>query len=122
MHSVAYIFRLTMAGTLALFVSGCRDTTQTEKDLPQSKVQERMAKFHARMEQVHASVTMGMSYSQVVASIGQPFLSDTNGASVIAIYRFTPPVQYHSVITNGIQVNFHNGVVVSKSPVQGSRQ
>lgn len=94
---------------------GCSDTSTPKNDLA-------LSKFHARMEEVNTSVSNGMSHSQVVAAIGQPFLCDTNGDSVMALFKFTPPVRQHDVMTNGVQVNFHKGIVVGKSPIQGSRQ
>jgi hypothetical protein len=96
---------------LALGCFGCRDASNPPP----------LVDYHARMEQVCVSVSNGMSYAQVVAAIGQPYLADTNGHSVMALFRFTPPARYHEAMTNGVKVDFYDGLVVGKSPMQGSR-
>ena len=63
-----------------------------------------------------------MPYSDLVAKIGEPLFSNTNGGWVMTIYNHDPPVLFYDMITNGFSVDVSNGIVIRKSPVTGTRQ
>ena len=78
------------------------------------------------MEQFNASITVGMTRSNVVMIMGQPYLTDTqswrNKGWVADIYHFDPPVLHFGTVTDGFNIVFSNDIVIKKDPTVGSMQ
>lgn len=81
-----------------------------------------LKQFQKQMEQVDASINIGMPYSNLVAKIGEPIFSNTNDGWVMTIYNFEPHVAFHDMITTGFRVDVSNGIVIRKSPITGTRE
>ena len=101
---------------LSFIVLGCKPAAEREK-------QARLSQFQTQMERRDASVTLGMTRSDVIAALGKPFwttnVSDPN-YQIVDIYNFEPPVLHWGVITNGFEIYFSNNIVVQKSPIKGT--
>lgn len=77
--------------------------------------------FLTLMARIDSLITPGMTYSSVVAAIGQPMLSDKPGDQLFSTYyHFQPPAVDYGLITNGFTIVFSNGVVLRKLPVTSS--
>jgi hypothetical protein len=74
------------------------------------------ADFVKQMTQLNSSITIGMLQADVINALGEPALWDTNADRVVADYRFMPPFVPFDILTNGLRIDFSNGVVVGKSP------
>jgi len=81
-----------------------------------------LEKFQEHMEQIDASVPLGMAYSNVVATIGHPFSVWTNDGCVYTVFQYEPKVRYFPFITDGFEINFSNDVVFQKLPTKASRK
>ena len=70
--------------------------------------------IHA-VDHAAALIVQGMTYSNVLANLGFPTGEWTNGLIVTMIYKFDGPSMPGRVITNGIDVDVSNGVVIGRS-------
>ena len=80
-------------------------------------VDRQQKEFINLMARIDSSIRLGMTHSEVVATIGPPLSSDSQGNQVFATYVFQAPGVGYDLITNGFTIAFSNGVVVRKSPI-----
>jgi hypothetical protein len=75
------------------------------------------ADFAKQMTQLNSSITIGMLQTDVISALGEPVWWQTNKDRVAAEYIFMPPLlPPFDILTNGVRIDFSNGVVVGKSP------
>jgi hypothetical protein len=112
MHALERFQLVSCFGAVLILLQGCKPSAEQQRLA-------RLEQFRKRIEQVDAAITVGMPYSNLVAKIGEPFLSRTNNGAIMALYRYDPGV-FHDLITNGFRVDVSNGVVVGKSEITGT--
>jgi hypothetical protein len=76
---------------------------------------------------IDTSITNGMERSDVIKLLGQPAGWFTNAGGVQALYMYWPEVAtsgriYGAYMTNGFNIWFSNGLVLSKSPITVERE
>jgi hypothetical protein len=112
-----YTLPMILTGVLVILSAstGCRPKAETER-----KAQ--LKEFTKRVEQINASITLGMPYSDVAAQLGQPFLSQTNDGWILNLYHFDTKAAFYDSITDGIRVDFSNNAVIRKLPITGNKR
>jgi hypothetical protein len=74
------------------------------------------ADFVKWITQLNSAITIGMPQTDVIKALGEPVLWHTNEDRVAAEYVFMPPFVPYDILTNGVRIDFSNGVVIGKSP------
>ena len=95
-------------------------TTQHQKH------QDEVEKFIKKMEQLDASIPMGMERSKVIEILGSPMRTDTNCGPnerwTADNYLFEPQVPVYHLLTNGITIVYSNDAVIRKDPIMGEQR
>ena len=111
-------YYITFLLLLLLSLVGCRPTTE-------SKRQAELAQFHKAMQQIDASVPLGMARSNVIAMLGTPVYTSTNcgpNSNWLADdYSYEPHVLGYNLITNGFTFVYSNDTVIQKHPIMGEQ-
>lgn len=94
---------------------GCRPTAETER-------RAQLKEFTKRVEQIDASIALGMPYSEVEAKLGRPFLSETNDGWILNLYHFDTKAAFYDSITDGIRVDILDNEVIRKFPITGNKR
>jgi hypothetical protein len=105
---------------LIFSITGCRRSADREQ-------QATLEKFSRQMEKIDASILVGMTRSDVVATLDHPMIHtmDTNYGPysnwVTVAYFWHPEVSQYKSIMNGFVVTYPNDVVIQKQPIIGER-
>ncbi len=115
---IVHVKALLTTVVLLLIVAavGCGRSAESEHEAV-------LLKFSRRVQQVDASISLGMTRSNVITVLGLPAHSDTNcgpyGNWTAEDYYFDPPVHHYSVMMIGLTVGYSNHVVIRKDPIMG---
>jgi outer membrane protein assembly factor BamE (lipoprotein component of BamABCDE complex) len=108
-------YQVTLLLLMAFVVAGCRPSAESQK-------RDLLKAFSKQMEQRSASVALGMTRSDVIAALGEPFFTTNISHQTVDIYTFNPPIRHWGVVTNGFEIFFSNSIVIQKSPIKAISQ